>query len=444
MMETREKEKECRKKEGKPEKGSRITLPPLKKKKKKEDSKPAKKKKKHDEVKSRKKKKKRKEDENEERIALKCSSLGNLIGKLKKIGKALHDNRKMDAHLMTSKGKGIARQPSSRTRGTSSRRQTSQEAERFETQTHAKRGQILSEKKVMHERTINFRGKQDTVREQIFARGWQFMYDPAIPINISLVREFYANRDQKNQPEVYIRGRKIPCHRGEIEGVLGIPRLEGKSEHKELGDKYDSDDLDLDEVMRVIDKDGATWPSIPGRINKKILNKEASMWMKLAVCSILLTRHETTLGVDHILLIYALMKGMTISLSGVMVLAMNDDPTKSKRQLLSFPMFITKWAEGAGVPTYPGDKIFNVPKAQQFFPYGLWKEERKAAEDPIPPPMPSPVRPLATHTDIPAPFTRNSPQPSRKELMRALRHNEHIMRRHEQLLLMLHPGTDIF
>ncbi|MED6222175.1 hypothetical protein PIB30_061823 [Stylosanthes scabra] len=146
------------------------------------------------------------------------------------------------------------------------------------------------------------------------------------------------------------------------------------------------------------------------------------MWMKLAVCNILPTRHETTLGVDHILLIYALMKGLTISLPGIMVTAMNEDPTKSKKQLLPFPMFITKWAEEAGVPTYQGDKIFNVPKAQQFYPYGLWKEGREADEDPIPPPMLAPAPPLATCTDIPAPSTRSSPQPSRKELIRALRH----------------------
>ncbi|MED6147825.1 hypothetical protein PIB30_047418 [Stylosanthes scabra] len=137
------------------------------------------------------------------------------------------------------------------------------------------------------------------------------------------------------------------------------------------------------------------------------------------------------------------MKGMTISLSEVMNIAMNDDPTKSKKQLLPFPMFITKWAEEAGVPTYQRDEIFKVPKAQQFFPYCLWNEGREADENPIPPPMPSPAPPPATQTDIPASSTRNSPQPTRKELMRALRRNEHIMRRHEQLLLMLDPGTDI-
>ncbi|MED6161347.1 hypothetical protein PIB30_059875 [Stylosanthes scabra] len=104
MMEARGKEKECRKKEGKPEKGSRITPPPLKKKENKEGSNPTKKKKKHEEVKSR-KKKKHKEDEDEEIIALKCSSFGNLLGKLKKIGKALRNNQKMDAHLVKDQSK---------------------------------------------------------------------------------------------------------------------------------------------------------------------------------------------------------------------------------------------------------------------------------------------------------------------------------------------------
>ncbi|MED6208602.1 hypothetical protein PIB30_046863 [Stylosanthes scabra] len=277
---------------------------------------------------------------------------------------------------MASKEKGVSRQPSSRTHETSSRRQPSQEAKRFKTPSHEERGQILSERKVIHERTINFcRSTQDTFREQIFARGWQFMYDPVAPINVSVVREFYANRDRKNQPKVYVRGRKISCHYRDIEGVLRIPRLEGKNEFKELGEDYDNDKLDLDEVMRVIGKDGETWPSIPGGINKKILNKDAWMWMKLVVCNLMPTRHETTLGVNHIMIIYALMKGMSISLPGIMVTAMMEDSTKSKKQLMPFPMFITKWAEKAVVPTYPRDEILNIPKFQQFFAYGLWKEE---------------------------------------------------------------------
>ncbi|MED6223865.1 hypothetical protein PIB30_078283 [Stylosanthes scabra] len=154
-----------------------------------------------------------------------------------------------EAHFMASKGKSVSRQPSTRTRGASSRRQPSQEAARYETPIQAERGELVIERKVLHERVINFRGKRDTFREHIARRGWDFMYDPTIDINMTLVREFYANRNEKNQKEVYMRGKRIPCHFRDIEGILHLPRLEGKSEHHQAGERYDRDDLDMNEVM---------------------------------------------------------------------------------------------------------------------------------------------------------------------------------------------------
>ncbi|MED6201532.1 hypothetical protein PIB30_096011 [Stylosanthes scabra] len=68
------------------------------------------------------------------------------------------------------------------------------------------------------------------------------------------------------------------------------------------------------------------------------------------------------------------------------------------------------------------------------FPYGKWRED----DEEVAPPVPPPVAPV----DVPTPFAPSSPEPSRKELMRALRQNERIMRRHEQLMLMMHPGLD--
>ncbi|MED6221712.1 hypothetical protein PIB30_057461 [Stylosanthes scabra] len=104
--------------------------------------------------------------------------------------------------MMAGKGKSVARKPSTRTRGASSRRQPSQEAAKYETPAHAERGELVVERKELHERVINFRGKRDTFREHIARRGWDFMYDPTIDINMTLVREFYANRNEKNQREV--------------------------------------------------------------------------------------------------------------------------------------------------------------------------------------------------------------------------------------------------
>ncbi|MED6175523.1 hypothetical protein PIB30_079155, partial [Stylosanthes scabra] len=243
-----------------------------------------------------------------------------------------------------------------------------------------------------------------------------------------------------------MRGKKIPCHLRDIEGVLHLSRLEGKSGHHQTGERYDNNKLDMNEVMQVIGREGATWPAVPGRLDKNLLNKDAWMWMKLVVSNIMPTRHETTLGIDHIMLIYALMARMLVSLPGIMVATMNEDPVKTKKQLLPFPCLSLNGPLLMRFPHIRGDKIFKVSKAQQFFPYGQWKTDSEVERNPAPPapaPAPAPIPPPATRTRAPAPSRCSSSQKTRDDLMRALRRNERIMSRHEQLMLMLHPDLDI-
>ncbi|MED6177257.1 hypothetical protein PIB30_096454 [Stylosanthes scabra] len=236
-----------------------------------------------------------------------------------------------------------------------------------------------------------------------------------------------------------MKGRKITCSVGTIEKTLGIPKFRGKCGYSEISEAYNNETLNMDEVLRVIGKEGATWwesphnPVIPTR-PKKILNYEAWMWLKLVACNINPTRQETTLSMEVVLLIYALMRDMPVCLASVMRCAMNADPTKSKTHLLIFPMFITKWARDNNVPRFSGIIMVKIPKSQQFFPYGKWREDDEEVAPPVPPP--------ATPVDVLTPSAPSSPEPSRKELMRALRRNECIMRRHEQLMLMMHLGLD--
>ncbi|MED6124179.1 hypothetical protein PIB30_056641 [Stylosanthes scabra] len=129
------------------------------------------------------------------------------------------------------------------------------------------------------------------------------------------------------------------------------------------------------------------------------------------------------------------MAGMSVFLPRIMVSTMKEDPVKTKKQLLPFPMFITKWAAANGVPTYPGDEIFKVPKAQQFFPYGQWKTDNEVERNPAPPApalAPAPVPPPAARTRAPAPSRGSSSQQSGDDLMRALRRNERIMQQQQQ------------
>ncbi|MED6164768.1 hypothetical protein PIB30_093359 [Stylosanthes scabra] len=237
---------------------------------------------------------------------------------------------------MASKGKAPAKASSTRVHGSTSQQQPSLEIRLYETPAHEERGKILEERKALHERTIKFPEGDDTFEERILARGWGFMYEPSIPINLSWVREFYANKTKKDQREIFIRGRKITCSVSTIEKTLGIPKFKGKCGYSKISEAYNNETLNMDEVLRVIGK------------------------------------HDTTLSMEVVLLIYALMRDMPACLASVMRCAMNADPTKSKTHLLIFPMFITKWARDNNVPRFPRDIMVKIPKSQQFFPYGKW------------------------------------------------------------------------
>ncbi|MED6162490.1 hypothetical protein PIB30_070909 [Stylosanthes scabra] len=341
---------------------------------------------------------------------------------------------------MASKGKASEKASSTRVRGSTSQQQPPLEIQLYETPAHEERGKILEERRALHERTIKFPKGEDTFEERILARGWGFMYEPSIPINLSWVREFYANKTKKDQWEIFLRGKKITYSVSSIEKTLNIPKFKGKCGYSEISEAYNNKTLNMDEVLQVIGKEGATWwedprnPVKPVRPKKKILNYEAWMWLKFIVCNINPTRHETTLSMEIVLLIYALMMDIPVCLASVMSYAMNADPTKTKTHLLIFLMFITKWARDNNVPRFPGDVIVKIPKSQQFFSYGKWREDDEEVAPPIPPP--------AAPVDVPAPSVPSSPEPSRKDLMRTLWRNERIMRRHEQLTLMLHQGLD--
>ncbi|MED6111659.1 hypothetical protein PIB30_054308 [Stylosanthes scabra] len=71
-------------------------------------------------------------------------------------------------------------------------------------------------------------------------------------------------------------GRNALSH--DILGVWQLPlsgAVDGVENWGVTGEAYDMNEQDMNEVVRVIGKDGATSPSVPGRLNKEILNKEA-------------------------------------------------------------------------------------------------------------------------------------------------------------------------
>ncbi|MED6116929.1 hypothetical protein PIB30_104984, partial [Stylosanthes scabra] len=137
------------------------------------------------------------------------------------------------------------------------------EIQLYETPAHEERGKILEERKALHERTIKISEGENTFEERILARGWGFMYEPSIPINLSWLQEFYANKTKKDQREIFMRGRKITCSMSTIEKTLGIPKFRGNCGYSEISEDYNNETLNMDEVLRVIGKEGATWWESP-------------------------------------------------------------------------------------------------------------------------------------------------------------------------------------
>ncbi|MED6164530.1 hypothetical protein PIB30_091000 [Stylosanthes scabra] len=319
---------------------------------------------------------------------------------------------------MASKGKAPARAPSTRARGSTSQQQPPLEVQLYETSRMLKGQRALKIEKSFMSAPLNF------LKEWTRSRNGYWQEDGTLSMNQVSISIYHGCRS---------------FMRTEL-------RRTSVSSKEDVGTRISL--VNMDDVLKVIGKGGATWwedprtPVIPARPKRKILNNEAWMWMKLIICNITPTRHETTLHMETVLLIYALMMDMPVSLPSVMNFMMNADPTKAKNLLLPYPMFITKWGQEANVPRLPGDMILKIPKSRQFFPFGKWREEDEEVAHPVPPPMPSPVPPPAAPTNIPAPSAPSSPEPSRRDFMRALRRNECIMRRYEQLMLMLHPGLD--
>ncbi|MED6213773.1 hypothetical protein PIB30_096604 [Stylosanthes scabra] len=112
---------------------------------------------------------------------------------------------------MASKGKAPVKASSTKVRVSISQQQPPLEIQLYETPAHEERAKMLEERRALYERTIKFPKGEDTFEERILARGWGFMYEPSIPINLSWVREFYANRTKKDQWEIFLRGKKISC-----------------------------------------------------------------------------------------------------------------------------------------------------------------------------------------------------------------------------------------
>ncbi|MED6127125.1 hypothetical protein PIB30_085144 [Stylosanthes scabra] len=270
---------------------------------------------------------------------------------------------------MSRRGKDIATGTSTPSRVRTSKNSNRGRGEgfpsnRFDHQLHYDRWKGLENRQIVHERIIRLDGDEERIfLECVLGFGWGFMYDDLIRINLSMVHEFCANFSSGQQEHVFLRGKKIPFTEDNIRRHLGIhgdsPDAEVDDEFVALAKAYErGDDMDMAEIISVIGQEGTNWANI-------ILHSTPSPRVVNLPCmmrDILLVR-----------------------------------PTKHPRNLLPYPVFISRLARRYEVPEFPNDAFYNVRDVDMYIPFGDWRG--KQVRGPVrprrqPPPQDQPAEPL--------------------------------------------------
>ncbi|MED6223227.1 hypothetical protein PIB30_071898 [Stylosanthes scabra] len=132
-------------------------------------------------------------------------------------------------------------------------------------------------------------------------------------------------------------------------------------------------------VLTIIGRDEGTWSDdpdvqgIPPRLKQKKLNLEARLWHQIIVTYLDPAQHDNTLSHSTAIMIWALMEEKRIILPRVLKDAVHKVHV-GKRQSLALPFLIMKIAHSNGIPQWPGDEMFHIPRAARYIPYGDWDE----------------------------------------------------------------------
>ncbi|MED6219639.1 hypothetical protein PIB30_037612 [Stylosanthes scabra] len=106
------------------------------------------------------------------------------------------------------------------------------------------------------------------------------------------------------------------------------------------------------------------------------MNPRATAWHKIIMANIDPKTHGTKFDMRHALLIFVLMNEGDVNLPQIMRDILLVRPTKHPRQVLPFPVFITRLAKRYEVPEFPNDKFHTIRPVDMYVPYGDWKGER--------------------------------------------------------------------
>jgi hypothetical protein len=200
------------------------------------------------------------------------------------------------------------------------------------------------------------------ILRQLEERNMQFLFAAPKPCNLHMVREFYANyQTDKRTHYITVRGVEVPLSPMAINEILGTPE----------GDSTELTELNIQPPYQDIRHtlcgvhSTAKWVRHGMRGYHSTfpyahLNKEARIWTKIVMHSLIPGLHFTEVTRDRVCLVYAFMKGIEINVGAVIKSTIRKSRVHRGRGY-AFGGLITELCIRAGVPQEQCDYMPPLP-----------------------------------------------------------------------------------
>ncbi|KAJ4708842.1 DEAD-box ATP-dependent RNA helicase 56-like isoform X2 [Melia azedarach] len=203
---------------------------------------------------------------------------------------------------------------------------------------HLKNKKLLLEKG-FHMQDSPSLGLPSYVSEVIVQRGWhKFVQNPDPPL-VAVVKEFYANWLNPEEEVVTMRGTEVDCSIGAINYIYGLVDI--ADEYSEFTETVTEEHIN--EALQLTTKEGTQWiisTTEKRTVMQTTLTPAARVWYHFIKFRLRPTTQDDTISYSRILLIYALLIGLSINIGSIILAEMRKCISKATGQLY-FPSTIT-------------------------------------------------------------------------------------------------------
>ena len=215
-------------------------------------------------------------------------------------------------------------------------------------------------RKILTERSFHSTLVQNypRIRDHLEFHQWENMIPLPLPVNESIVREFYVALWASDGDVITVRGVPVTCSSNVINQLLGLtpPKnccfqwfmTQGTTAVEDL------------EIERLLALPGKGWIEDHNRsiIRSGNLDFAPSLWFQFVRHNISATAHDATLPRERCLLLYCILQNMPINVGPICRTMLDDVPATGHKNLL-FPGLITRMCSFFNVPEYRSDKIWH-------------------------------------------------------------------------------------